>query len=103
MASGFSATVERVSRMSKNCSSPCIWKNRRETKPIACSSRPISSVAKPMKLTISPTLALPCRLSQVPSTKMAMTVMVEAARVSTLTTAHRFSTGYCATRTRRMV
>ena len=40
-----------------------------------------------MKLTIWPTVACPCRLSQVPSRKMEMTVIVEAARVSTLTTA----------------
>ena len=32
-----------------------------------------------------------------------MTVIVEAARVNTLTIAHKLSTGYCATSTRRMV
>ena len=56
-----------------------------------------------MKLTICPTVACPLRLSQVPSKKIEMTVIVEAARVKTLTIAHRLSTGYCAARTRRIV
>ena len=46
-----------------------------------------------MKETISPTVALPSRCSRVPSTKIEMTVTVLAARVSTDTTAHQFSTG----------
>ncbi len=64
-----------------------------ETKLTAPSIRPISSVAKPMKETISPTLAWPRTCSTVPRTKMAMTQMVDAARVSTETIAHQFSTG----------
>ncbi len=46
-----------------------------------------------MKLTISPTLALPSRCSKVPVTTIAITASVLAPRVSTLTTAHQFSTG----------
>ena len=56
-------------------------KNSRETNDMAPSSRPISSVANPMKLTISPTLAWPRTCSTVPSTTMAITARVLAARV----------------------
>ena len=56
---------------------------RRRRRP---SSLPISRVAKPMKLTISPTVALPSQVQQVPSMKIEMMVMVLAARVSTETT-----------------
>ena len=84
-----------MSRTEKNWSSAGAWNTMWETKPTAPSSRAISSVAKPMKETMSPTVALPCRCSTVPSMKMQITVMVAAARVSTATTAHQFSTGNC--------
>ena len=69
------------------------WNTRRETKATAASSLPISRLAKPMKLTISPTVALPSRCSTVPSTKIEIVVMVLAARVITETSAHQLSTG----------
>ncbi len=52
-------TLLRASRMRKKSSSAGSLKNSEETKEAAVSSRPISSMAKPMKLTISPTLAMP--------------------------------------------
>ena len=59
----------------------------------AASSRPISRVEKPMKLTICETVAWPCRCSSAPATTMVMTASVLEARVSTVTRAHQFSTG----------
>ncbi len=63
------------------------------TKPTTWSMRPMRWVANPMKATISPTLASPCRFSQAPSAKMLMTVTVAAAPCRTLTTAHQLRTG----------
>ena len=63
---------------------------------IAWSMRPISCVARPMKVTISPTVARSCRCSQVPSAKVAISVTVELAPDSTVSSAHQFSTGNCA-------
>jgi hypothetical protein len=60
---------------------------------MALSSLPISSVARPMKLTISPTSACPRTCRIVPSTTMEITAIVLAARVITLTTAHQVRTG----------
>ena len=42
---------------------------------------------------MSETAALPCRCSSAPATTMVMTASVLAPRVSTVTTAHQFSTG----------
>jgi hypothetical protein len=70
--------------------------NRELTKPTASWRRPISMVAMPMKLTISPTLARPRRCSQVPIRNMAVTVVVAAARVATEAKAHQERTGFCA-------
>jgi len=96
-ASGFSGTALFASSTPKKSSSAGRRKNSEEAKETALSSRPMSSVANPMKETISPTSARPARCSRVPSTTMLMTAMVLAARVSTLTTAHQFSTGnWCA-------
>ena len=49
-----------------------------------------------MKLTIWPTDASPTSLSQVPVSRMASSILVVAARVSTAATAHHDSTGICA-------
>ena len=46
-----------------------------------------------MKLTISPTLAMPFMCNQVPTTTIVMIASVLDARVITLTSAHQFSTG----------
>ena len=67
--------------------------NRLLAKFTAASSRPISRVEKPMKETMSDTLARPCRCSMAPATTMVMTASVLEARVSTVTSAHQFSTG----------
>ena len=90
---GFSTSVEGVSSTAKNSASRGAWKNSRLTKPIAWSMRPISWVARPMKVTISPTVARSCRCSQVPSAKIAISVMVELAPDSTVSSAHQLSTG----------
>ncbi len=64
---------------------------------MADSSRLISRLAKPMKVTISATEACPFTCSTVPMITITITAMVEAPRVSTLTTAHQLSTGnWCA-------
>ncbi len=60
-------------------------------------------VAKPMKVTISPTVVWPCISSQVPTMKISSTVSVAEARVATLATAHQDSTGNCAASTLAMV
>ena len=73
------------------------------TKATICSSRPTSMVAKPMKVTISPTVVRPCIRSQVPTTKIASTVSVAEARVATVATAHQDSTGSCASSRLAMV
>ena len=49
-----------------------------------------------MNITISPMVASPLRCSQVPSRKIAVTVMVAEARVATEASAHQDSTGFCA-------
>ncbi len=50
-----------------------------------------------MKLTICAMLAWPCTCSTVPTSTITITAVVEAPRVSTVTTAHQFSTGnWCA-------
>jgi hypothetical protein len=92
-AVSFSGTELRSSRIRKKSSSAGSLKNSEETNDAAVSRRPISSIAKPMKLTISPTLAMPCMCSQVPTTTIAITASVLDARVITLTSAHQFSTG----------
>ena len=74
-----------------------------DTKATAPSRRAISRVAKPMKDTISPTVASPRTCSQVPRTKIAITVNVADARVSTATTAHQFSTGNCRSSSWRVI
>ena len=79
--------------MVKKSSSAGSLKNSDETKDAAVSRRPISSMAKPMKLTISPTLARPFMCSQVPTTTIVMIASVLDARVMTFTSAHQFSTG----------
>ena len=56
---GLSGTVDCESSTRKKSPSEGIWKKIRLTKPDAWSMRPISMVAKPMKLTISPTVASP--------------------------------------------
>jgi hypothetical protein len=53
-----------------------------------------------MKVTISPTVARPCRCSQVPSANTAISITVEVAPESTVSSAHQLSTGSCAARTR---
>ena len=79
--------------MAKNSSSAGRRENRAAANDTADSSRPISSVAMPMNDTISPTLASPCTCSTVPTATITMTATVLDARVSTLTSAHQFSTG----------
>ena len=56
---GLSGTVNCESSTRKKSASAGIWKKMRLTKPEAWSMRLISMVAKPMKLTISPTVASP--------------------------------------------
>ena len=56
----------------------------------------ISRLAKATKLTTCPTVSSPRCTSSAPSAKIATIVIVEAARVSTMTAAHQDSTGYCA-------
>ena len=53
-------------------------------------------VAKPMKVTMSPTEASRCANNQAPSKMIDKMVIVVAARVSTAITAHQDSTGICA-------
>jgi hypothetical protein len=55
-----------------------------------------------MKVTISPTVARSCRCSQVPSAKIAISVMVELAPESTVSSAHQLSTRNCAAISRSM-
>ena len=56
----------------------------------------MSIPAKFMKVTISPIVAWPRRCKVVPSRKMATSVSVAEARVTTDVTAHHVSTGICA-------
>ena len=62
----------------------------------ACSMRATSMVARLMKATISPTVAWPCRFSQVPSRNTPRIVSVAEARVATAASAHQDRTGICA-------
>ena len=62
----------------------------------ACSSRAISMVAMLMNMTISPMVASPFKCSQVPSRKIAVTVIVAEARDATEASAHQDRTGFCA-------
>ena len=59
MPCGLSGTVDWESSTRKKSARTGIWKKTRLTKPEAWSMRLISMVAKPMKLTISPTVASP--------------------------------------------
>ena len=88
--------TEGVSSTAKNSASFGALKNSRLTKLIAWSKRPISWLARPMKVTISPTVARSFRCSQVPSAKVAISVTVELAPDKTVSSAHQLSTGNCA-------
>ena len=78
----------------KKSSSAGSLKNSDETNEAAVSRRPISSMAKPMKLTISPTLAMPLHVQPgADHHDVMITASVLEARVMTLTSAHQFSTG----------
>ncbi len=68
----------------KNAATPGISMNIWLMKRPTCSSLPIRREAKPMNVTIWPTLASPLNTSHVPSAKIPIIVMVDAARVSTL-------------------
>jgi len=61
------------------------------------------SVAKLVKVTISPTEIAPCRRMYAPTKKTQRTVSVDDARVATATTAHQERTGICASRSCRTV
>jgi hypothetical protein len=72
-------------------------------KPTSASSLPISMVAKPMKVTISPMEARPLMCSQVPTRKIERTVSVAEAREATAAIAHQERTGICAASSASMV
>ena len=74
----------------------------RPTNPVSWSSRPISRLAKPMKLTISPTVIWPSRDSTAPTAKITTMTMVAEARVRMVSSAHQARTGYCAARSWRI-
>ena len=60
------------------------------------SSFPISRFANATKATIDPTLISPRAASTAPSASTRTIATVAAARVSTVSTPHQVSTGYCA-------
>jgi hypothetical protein len=64
-------------------------------KATTCSSFWISMVANETNITMSPTDDSPAWCSEMPTVKIASTVIVVEARVMTVTSAHQPSTGIC--------
>ncbi len=96
LAPARSCTAGAVSTISKNSPIFGAWRKSWLTKPTACSSRPMSMVARLMKVTMSPIVASPLRCSHVPVMKIAVTVSVAEARVATEASAHQDRTGFWA-------
>ena len=95
-ASGRSRTAGTVSSTSKNSCRRGASISRWLTKLTTASSLPISSVAKLMNMTISPTVVRPGRYMKMPTTRIDRMVSVVQARVATEASAHQDKTGICA-------